>query len=300
MAYETDSGWSELSERNRPLCYRGTMGRVTLAIFFFYASLSAQGPGADVGLNGTWTLNKSASEFPPEPGFTADWITQGTTPDSGSGGGARGGRRGGGGGSAGPGPAPVRESAADAARIRLFNIELRNPAPSLKFVDTPDAVTLTDAGGSRTFHPNGRAEALSATDAKLPDLIVTAQREGAAVVVTYNVEANRTLKYIYSVSGTPRQLTVDAEIHERKNVTRVHRVYDEGSAVETAPAAGAAGAAKSPGAPPAGAGAPPAEKFDQRPDAELRGLTTIGLVVEELSPQAAACGLNHDTIDNAV
>ena len=38
----------------------------------------------------------------------------------------------------------------------------------------------------------------------------------------------------------------------------------------------------------------------QRPDAELKGLTALGLVVEDLSPQAAACGLRQDTIEAAV
>jgi hypothetical protein len=37
----------------------------------------------------------------------------------------------------------------------------------------------------------------------------------------------------------------------------------------------------------------------QRPDAELKGLTMLGLVVEELSPQAAACGLRRDAIEAA-
>jgi hypothetical protein len=39
--------------------------------------------------------------------------------------------------------------------------------------------------------------------------------------------------------------------------------------------------------------------FAQRPDVELKGITVVGVVVEDLSPQAAACGLNHDTIQAA-
>jgi len=39
--------------------------------------------------------------------------------------------------------------------------------------------------------------------------------------------------------------------------------------------------------------------FAQRPDIELKGITVVGVVVEDLSPQAAACGLNHDTIQAA-
>jgi hypothetical protein len=44
----------------------------------------------------------------------------------------------------------------------------------------------------------------------------------------------------------------------------------------------------------------PAQAFDRRPGAELKGLTKLGIVVEDLSPQAAACGLNHGTIETAV
>ncbi len=38
----------------------------------------------------------------------------------------------------------------------------------------------------------------------------------------------------------------------------------------------------------------------QKPDAELKGITKVGLEVEDLSSQAAACGLNLDTIQTAV
>ena len=58
-----------------------------------------------------------------------------------------------------------------------------------------------------------------------------------------------------------------------------------------------------PGAPagPAPAGSTPAkESFDQRPGAELRGLKDIGIVVESLSGQATACGLNQDAIETAL
>ncbi len=38
----------------------------------------------------------------------------------------------------------------------------------------------------------------------------------------------------------------------------------------------------------------------QKPDAELKGLTDIGVVVEDLSSQAAACGLTQAALDTAV
>lgn len=53
------------------------------------------------------------------------------------------------------------------------------------------------------------------------------------------------------------------------------------------------------GVPAAGRGtAPP--KFDQRPDAALKGITALGVVVEDLSAQAAACGLNQGTLETGV
>jgi hypothetical protein len=37
----------------------------------------------------------------------------------------------------------------------------------------------------------------------------------------------------------------------------------------------------------------------QKLDAELKGITTVGVVVEDLSSQAAACGLKQDAIETA-
>jgi len=39
---------------------------------------------------------------------------------------------------------------------------------------------------------------------------------------------------------------------------------------------------------------------DTRPDAALRGLSQLGVVVENLSPDAAKCGLKRDAIESAV
>src|SRR5512135_2341798 len=40
--------------------------------------------------------------------------------------------------------------------------------------------------------------------------------------------------------------------------------------------------------------------FGQRPDAELKGITVVGIEVEDVSAQAAACGLSRDAIQSAV
>ena len=42
------------------------------------------------------------------------------------------------------------------------------------------------------------------------------------------------------------------------------------------------------------------QPFNQQPDAELKGLTKMGVVVEDLSAAAAACGLNQTTLETAV
>jgi len=43
-----------------------------------------------------------------------------------------------------------------------------------------------------------------------------------------------------------------------------------------------------------------APAFAQKPDAELRGITVVGIEVEELGSQAAACGLSRDAIQAAI
>ena len=58
-----------------------------------------------------------------------------------------------------------------------------------------------------------------------------------------------------------------------------------------------AGAPAAPGQP---ARATPSDAFDASPGAELKGLKTLGILVEDLSSQAVACGLNRDTLENAL
>jgi hypothetical protein len=48
-----------------------------------------------------------------------------------------------------------------------------------------------------------------------------------------------------------------------------------------------------PGLPGAAPGAAPPEPFNQQPDAELKGLTRLGIVIEGLNAQAASCGLTE-------
>ena len=233
-------------------------------------------------LAGRWALNRELSQFPREIGFGVDWLSPtGSSQESTTGGGR--GRRGSGGGAAGVFPART-ESADDAKRVQQLTAEVRKPSATLTVVETPTAVTITDdRGQSRTFHPDAKREILQLDGVPVG---VTAKREAGRLVVVYSVEQDRELRYSYSRAASPPQLVVEVQFVERGGGDRVRRVYEPASAptstTETAPVQ------------------PPAQAFNQQPGAELKGLTKLGIVVEDLSPQAAACGLKQSTLETAV
>jgi hypothetical protein len=238
-------------------------------------------------LAGRWTLNRESSRFPPDIGFGLDWVSaRGSVPDSTASGGR--GRRGSGGGGTGTFTARP-ESEDDVKRVQQLTAEVRNPAAHVTIVDTATAVTFTDdRGQSRTFHPDGREEVLQLDGVTVG---VTAKREAGRLVVLYKVEQRRELRYTYSRTASPPQLVVDVQFIERGGGDGVRRIYDPASATETVAAAAAA---------PSLAARPPAQTFNQQPDAELKGITKLGVVVEGLTPQAAACGLSQSTLETAV
>jgi len=265
---------------------------------------------ATSGVGGQWALDRAQSQFPKEIGFTADWLndaiaaaeTANGVPSGGAPAGGRGGRRGGGGGvgrAAVPNRQPPRESLDDAERVAFLTNEVRTPPIRLTIVDMPAAVTLTaDTTQPRTFHPNGRIEALDLSSTVTTELTTT--RDAGHLVVLYHVEPGRQLRYTYSHVASPEQLLVDIEFVEPKGGgDKVHLVYQRPGANDTAsapapattPAAGRSAAQLAGGTP---------LSVDQRPDAALKGLTQLGVVVEDLSPQAAACGLKQDALQAMV
>jgi hypothetical protein len=252
-------------------------------------------PHAQTGaaLGGVWSLNRSLSDVPQEIGFNADWFP---APDSagrgaGSTGGGRG-RRGAGGSTGGAFPV-VRESYLDAQRLQLVTSEARTPPSRLMIVDTPAAVTITnELGQSRTLHPNGRQESIEIQGVLIP---VTAMRDGDRLAVVYHVERDREVHYTYSRAASPPQLVVEVQFVERGAGDKAKFVYLSG--VETTTAAPERTAPQTPSSSQAPMKEPPRETFDERPGAELRGLRALGILVEDLSAQATACGLNHDAIE---
>jgi len=254
-------------------------------------------------LAGAWTLNKSLSELPREIGFNINWLPP--SGDSGQQSGSSGGRgrRGSSGGnrSSGVPNSMPRESSEDARRLQFVTGEARNPPTRLMIVDTPAAVTITnELGQSRTLHPSGKQESLEIQG--IPFSAATA-RDGDRLVTVYNVEAGRSVRYTYSHNANPPQLVVEVEFLEKGAGDKAKRIYEPASATETAssspPQPGAAPAAPPPGT-PSGTPAQTSDKFDSRPGAELRGLTSLGVLVEDLGSQAIACGLNRDALENAL
>jgi hypothetical protein len=242
-------------------------------------------------LAGIWTLNRALSEFPTEIGFNPAWMRASLT-DEPSGQSGRGGGRGGGSGRQGSAPPfPTRPESYDEARaVQLLTAEVRTPPARLTIVDTMSAVTMTnELGQSRTLHPDGRQESIELQGVTIA---VTSKRDGDHLVVVYRAGQGREVRYTYAHSADPSRLTVDVQFLERGTGDKARRVYDAGLANQT-------GSTPAPAAP--GSAAQPApDNVDQRPGAELRGLKSLGILVEDLSAPAVSCGLNRDAIETAL
>jgi hypothetical protein len=280
-----------------PRPFTGLTVVVALGAFVHLSALPRAQPASPLG--GVWSLNRSLSDLPREIGFNVNWAASGGGSQSGGSTGGGRGRRGGSGGSGGGrsgGAFPiVRESYEDSQRAQLLTAEARTPPSRLMIVDTPEAVTITnDLGQSRTFHPTGRQESIEIQGMAT---FVTAKRDGDRLDVVYRVSQDREVHYTYARSASPSQLVVELQFLEHGAGDKARLIYQPGT--ETTAAAAPTAAA------PVGSGASPsaqkpAETFDERPGAELRGLKALGILVEDLSAQAVGCGLNHDAIEAAL
>jgi len=286
------------------------------------AVMSGQGKPAapvPVDLDGIWKLNRELSQFPRDLGFGMDVIGGGRTTITDPGG------RGGGGSSVSPGLVANRPASREEAENskQLVN-EVRNPPAGLTIASSAGTIVVTTEGGrARKYYPDGR-EAFTELDAA-PVATVT-RWEASRLVIRYKVEPGREVRYTVSRKASPPQLVIQAELLERGGRDTVVRVYDLEGAGEPAagaqvPAAGAASQAppviplpsQRPGAvpppqPPADAAKPlmPAvpssaapANLDQTPGAELKGLSALGIVVEDLGAEAASCGLRQEAIEAA-
>ena len=248
-------------------------------------------------IDGRWTLNRALSQIPRDVGFNLEALSPGGGARPATGGGGRGRRGSSGGGVTGDPYRGRPQSADEASRVRQLTDEVRTPAAHLTITESQGAVTIAgDRGQPRTFRPDGRETVLQLDDVPVR---VTSTSEGGTLVVVYHVEPNHDLRYSYASTTSPTQLIVDVQFVERGGGDSVRLVYEPTRDTENATPPPAAppsrGQAPAPGGQPA---APPA--FNQRPDAELNGLNALGIVVEELSEQATACGLKKDAIETAL
>jgi hypothetical protein len=279
------------------------------------AAVRAGGDTPD--LSGHWTLNTKLSRIPREVGFGMDLFTAGNAPTVGG---------------VNESPAAIRyqESEGESKRREMLVDEVRTPPSNVSISQSSDEVIVTNEGGRpRVFHPNGRDEV---QDIGSVAIVTTSRWDGTGLEVRYGISRGRELRYTYSRIDNPPQLVVQVRFIERGGKDVVTLVYEPSQPGEPHPvppaAAGGAGDATRTGTPPAGA-APrqpaqmpatvPASELERLnpaspagqpgaggtsepgkgPDAGLRGLTTLGVVVEDLNQQAMACGLSQPAIEAA-
>jgi hypothetical protein len=257
-------------------------------------------------LTGRWVLNRDQSQIEKEVGFNPVWLSAGARESGGDERGGRG-RAGSGGSQRGRFPMP-RESEAEAKRLEQLSAEARTPSPHLTIIDSRGTVTITDADNlSRTLHTDGKDDDLQVNGVSITAVTI---RDNRRVVVRYKVEQERELRYTYTREAAAPKLTVEIQFVERGRVgDTVRRVYDligpddpfpPAVTSKTEPGAARGVPAVPQPAAPGDATPPTSEPFNQQPDAELKGLTRLGVVIEGLGTQAASCGLTEAALQAAV
>jgi len=202
-------------------------------------------------------------------------------------------------------PPISRESVDDSTRVEQLTGDVRTPPSRLTIIQKDTAIAIADDQGHvRTFRPDGHLAELTIGTVPLP---TTARWVGPSLVVVYDVAPGRQLRYTYTSSADPALLHVNIRFIERgREGDEVRLTYEPAGAHERAILSGvpASPPAPSPSAPtspgvPDGA-APSARPLLLPPGSELRGLTTIGTVVEDLSAEGKACGLDQAKIKTSI
>src|SRR5262245_59300613 len=163
-----DSRWSNINEVDGVAMKVNIGNAVILTMAMVIGIVGPRTVSAQTtNLAGRWILNREASQFPPEMGFTPDWFTSANGGARAGGGasapsgGGRGGRRGGSAGGSGRGYMATFESEEDTKRVRQLTADARNPTVHLTIAETADATTITDdSGEALTFYADGRHQEL--------------------------------------------------------------------------------------------------------------------------------------------
>ena len=255
--------------------------------FLAVALLTGQPAAPDI--SGAWVLNAALTERPAEIGFNPEWA-RGAGGDERSGGGR--GRRG------------ESESPDDSTRVQQLTGEARTPPTRLTIVQKTDSVSIADdQGRSRTFHPHGRLDSLTIGMVPLP---TTARWDGGSLVIVFDVATGRQVRYTFTPAANPERLSVEIRLLERgRDGDRVRLTYERPDArardiLSTSPPPAVPPPAAGAAAPAPDAAMPPARPPVLPPGSELRGLTTIGTVVDNLSAQGTACGLDQTKIKTSM
>jgi hypothetical protein len=245
------------------------------------APLQAQSP---LDLAGSWTLNRQLSQFPQELGFSASFLP--AQPERPAG--ADRSRR------------VQSETQEDATRVRFLTDEVRLPPDRLTFDVTPAIVTITpDPGAPRTLQPGRRDQAVKVGPITA---ITNSSWDAGRLTIAYEAQNSRVIRYTYSLDQNRMSLVVDVEFLEGRTVgDRVRRVYEKAASSVSPSAVAAAPPAAVPPAPTSPPSSTPSPGgIDQRPDASLKGLSRLGVVVEGIGLEAAKCGLKEEELEAAV
>jgi hypothetical protein len=279
---------------------RGVLGLVIGMVVVGMSGVPAAAQGENSSpFNGVWALDRQSSELPRDIGFNPAWFPSGDDKAQAPGGGgaaAGGSRR----GTAGGGGATLfsgrQESYEEGQRTNALSAEARNPATRLTVIDLSSTVTIVDELGQfRVVHPSGREELVTVNGVAIP---ATSRREGDRLVIAYRAAPDREVRYTYSYSPGPPRLAIEVQFLENGKGPKVRRVYGPAptpepiqNAVPTVPQAPSAAAAPAPVT---------SAPLDQSPLGELKGVKTVGVVVEDLGAPAAACGLSRDAVESAL
>ena len=249
-------------------------------------------------LAGRWTLNRELSQFPREAGFNADWLAHSnssgeSTPTPGSQGGA---------------PSGGNRTSFPVSRVSRED-SMRNRCSPTSARSRGGPGDHRDGYGSRRSPPTrewrGR---FTLPEGKKP---CRSARRPPSTIHARSRAAGRPLQG-EPRTGAPLHLLASrqpAATRRRGAVPRSRQGRDYQAGVRTGAAGRAARAGSAPAARrrrsgvrrPAGVRRSRAtQDYDRQPEAQFKGLTTLGVVVEGLGTQATTCGLRQDAIESAV
>jgi hypothetical protein len=176
--------------------------------------LRAADPAAN--LVGRWTLDKDHSEFPADVGFDlpVDEDPQGSATTSRS----RSGHVG-----TSPPAIPIAHEGEQTLKI-LADVtdEAEHPWPAVTIDSADGVVTITDGGSqTRRFHPGKDDEQ------RLPDGGITTHTkwDKGALVVDYEVEKDRDVRYTYSRASNTAPLLVEVSFRDHGHGGTIKRTY---------------------------------------------------------------------------